>query len=187
MPAEDALAFFRDPGGFRNVALAEIPNGDFAQSTLRLLLFSAWRLALLEELRGSVDPVLAAVAAKGVAEVAYHRDHAARWTVALAQGTARSRRRIDAAAAAVWPHAAGLFAVHPVERRMAEAGAGVAPDAVRAACTAVLDDVLRAADLHRPALDAAAVRGRAGEHTPALSELLGDMQSLAREHPRGTW
>ncbi|MFD0774457.1 1,2-phenylacetyl-CoA epoxidase subunit PaaC [Streptomonospora algeriensis] len=188
VPAEDALAFFRDPGGFRNVALAEIPNGDFAQSTLRLMLFSVWRLALLEELRGSADPVLAAVAGKGVAEATYHRDYAARWTVTLAQGTAESRRRIEAGAQAVWPHAAELFAVLPVERRMADAGVGVAPDALRPACAAVLEEVLGAADLPCPGLDAdAAARGRAGEHTPALSELLADMQSLAREHPRGTW
>ncbi|MUL41195.1 phenylacetate-CoA oxygenase subunit PaaC [Streptomonospora sp. PA3] len=188
VPAEDALALFRDPGGFRNVALAEIPNGDFAQSSLRLLLFSVWRLALLERLRASADPVLAAVAAKGVAEVAYHRDYAARWTVTLARGTAESRRRTRAGAEAVWPHAAELFAADPVELRMAGAKAGVSPEEVRPACEEVLEEVLAAADLPRPDLAAPTrVRGRAGEHTPALAALLAEMQSLAREHPRGTW
>ncbi|GAA1785611.1 MULTISPECIES: 1,2-phenylacetyl-CoA epoxidase subunit PaaC [Streptomonospora] len=188
VPAEDALAYFRDAGGFRNVALAEIPNGDFAQSTLRLLLFSVWRLALLERLRGSADPVLAAVAGKGVAEVAYHRDYAARWAVTLAQGTAESRRRILEGVGAVWPHAAELFAVHPVERRMAECGVAAAPDALLADCEPVLEEVLAAADLPRPATAGPAqARGRAGSHTPALSGLLAEMQSLAREHPGGTW
>ncbi|GAB3446418.1 phenylacetate-CoA oxygenase subunit PaaC [Streptomonospora sediminis] len=188
VPAEDALAFFRGPGGFRNVALAELANGDFAQSSLRLLVFSVWRLALLERLRGSADPVLAAVAAKGAAEVAYHRDYAARWTVTLARGTAESRRRIRAGAGEVWPHAAELFAADPVESRMAAAGAAAEPGEVRAACQEVLDEVLTAADLPRPDLGAAArARGRRGEHTPALAELLADMQSLAREHPRATW
>ncbi|QBI51861.1 1,2-phenylacetyl-CoA epoxidase subunit PaaC [Streptomonospora litoralis] len=188
VPAEDALAFFRGPDAFRNTVLAELPNGDFAQSTLRLLLFSVWRLALLERLRGSADPVLAAVAAKGVAEVAYHRDYAARWTVTLARGTAESRRRAESGAAAVWPHAAELFAVHAVERRMAASGAGTAPDAVRPACEAVLGEALSAAGLPMPDLDGGArPRGRAGEHTEALAELTAEMQSLARAHPRGTW
>ena len=64
---------------------------------MRLLLFSAHRLAVLERLTGSRDPVLAAMAAKGVKEVAYHRDYAARWLVTLGQGTDESRRRLLAA------------------------------------------------------------------------------------------
>ncbi|WP_210408388.1 Phenylacetic acid catabolic protein, partial [Allokutzneria sp. NRRL B-24872] len=44
----------------------------------RLLLFSCQRLALFTRLSASADPVLAAVAAKGVKELSYHRDHAAR-------------------------------------------------------------------------------------------------------------
>ena len=87
VPAEDALAFFREAHEFRNVRLAEVANGDFAEVTVRVLLFSVWRLAVWEQLRASRDSVLAAVAAKGVKELAYHRDYAARWFVTLAGGT----------------------------------------------------------------------------------------------------
>src|SRR6478736_3548051 len=59
VPAEDALAFFRDADDFRNVRLAEVPNGDFADAVVRVLLFSTWRLALFERLAGSRDAVLA--------------------------------------------------------------------------------------------------------------------------------
>ncbi|CAM5622936.1 Phenylacetate-CoA oxygenase subunit PaaI OS=Streptomyces fumanus OX=67302 GN=GCM10018772_27770 PE=4 SV=1 [Streptomyces fumanus] len=45
---EDAYAYFRDPAGFRNVTLAELPNGDFAFSMVRLLVFASWRLAHLQ-------------------------------------------------------------------------------------------------------------------------------------------
>ena len=103
-PPEDALAFFREAHDFRNVRLAELVNGDFAEAVVRVLLFSVWRLATFEQLRTSRDHVLAAVAAKGVKELAYHRDYSARWFVTLAQGTEESRRRLlsalDAAAAA---------------------------------------------------------------------------------------
>lgn len=90
-PAEDALAFFRDEPFFRCVRLVELANGDFAQSIARLLVFSTYRLAVLDRLCGSRDPVLAAVAAKGVKELTYHRDYAARWFITLADGTDESR------------------------------------------------------------------------------------------------
>ena len=91
----------RDAGAFLNVHLVEQPNGDFAATMALLLVFSAWRLALLEGLRSSADPVLAAVAEKGVKEVRYHLEHAARWCITLAQGTDISRDRMIAALTAI--------------------------------------------------------------------------------------
>src|SRR5216683_6447205 len=78
---EDDYAFGRLEREFRNVRLAEVTDADFGGLIARLLVFSTWRLALLARLRDSRDPVLAAVAAKGVSEVAYHRDYAGRWAV----------------------------------------------------------------------------------------------------------
>ena len=88
---EDAYAFGRAEHEFRNVTLAEVPDADFGGLIARLLVFSTWRLALLGRLRESRDPVLAAVAAMGVKEVAYHRDYAAQWLLRLAGGTEFSR------------------------------------------------------------------------------------------------
>src|SRR5512146_260658 len=104
VPAEDALAFFRDDRAYRNIRLAEAPNGDFGQTVARILVFAAARLALLQRLRASRDAMLAAVAAKGVRELAYHRDFAGRWFVTLARGTLESRRRVIAGLAEVWRH-----------------------------------------------------------------------------------
>lgn len=191
VPAEDALAFFRDAGAFRNVRLVEVPHGDFAHVVVRLLLFSVVRLAVLERLRASNDRVLAAVAAKGVKEVAYHRDYAGRWFVTLARGTAESRRRLDAALLALWPSYAELRGTHAVEERAAEAGFGVDPADVVAETDAILDQVLATAVVERPTVgDLAGVRGRTGRdglHSEALSRLLAEMQVVARAHPRGQW
>ncbi len=60
----------------------------------RLLLFATVRLAAFERLVEHRDPVLAAIAAKGVKELTYHRDYAGRWFLTLAQGTDESRRRL---------------------------------------------------------------------------------------------
>ncbi|MDH2429132.1 1,2-phenylacetyl-CoA epoxidase subunit PaaC [Sphaerisporangium sp. TRM90804] len=148
---EDTLAFQRDPGEFRNVRLAEVPNGDFAHTTARLLVFATWRLALLDRLAASRDPVLAAVAAKGVKEVAYHRDYAAGWVVRLGDGTAYSRERMAEGLAAVWPLVPELFTPHPAERRLARAGVAADPAAAREEFDATLAQVLTAATLPHPA------------------------------------
>ena len=66
-PVEDALAFFRSDREFRNTCLVEVPNGDFAETICRLLVFSTHRLALFERLASHPDAVLleALVAAGG--------------------------------------------------------------------------------------------------------------------------
>jgi len=190
-PPEDALAFFREAHELRNVRLAELVNGDFAEATVRVLLFSTWRLATFERLRSSRDHVLAAVAAKGVKELAYHRDYSARWFVTLALGTDESRRRLVAALEALWPLWPELFDTHPVEAEAAAAGVGVDPASVREAAEGVLDQVLAAAGVPRPDVPRrAGVLGRTGRdgmHGEPLSRMLAEMQSVARAHPRGLW
>ena len=173
VPVDDRLAFFRDAAAFRNVHLVEQPNGDFAATMARLLVFSAWRLALLEHLRASADPVLAAVAEKGVKEVRYHREHAARWCVTLAQGTDVSRERMITGLREVWPHVPELE--------------GTDPSSAFDHAMADVDQVLHAAGIERPDVPASGGRGRDGVHTEAFTSLLGDLQGLAREHPMGRW
>jgi ring-1,2-phenylacetyl-CoA epoxidase subunit PaaC len=191
VPGEDALAFFREAGGFRNVRLAEVANGDFAHVVVRLLLFSVARLALLERLRTSADAVLAAVAAKGVKEVTYHRDWAGRWFLTLAQGTEESRRRLVAALDALWPLQPELVAAHPLEASLAEVGVGVDPRSLSGEVDAVLGQVLAVSGVDRPdRAPLAGVGGRTGRdgtHTEALSRLLAEMQVVARAHPGGRW
>jgi ring-1,2-phenylacetyl-CoA epoxidase subunit PaaC len=183
IPDEDALAYFRDPDEFRCTALVAAPNGDFAVTMVRLLAASALRLAVLDRLRSAADPVLAAIAAKGVPEVTYHRDHAARWVLRLGDGTAESHRRAAAAVDVVWPLLADVFSATDVERRV-----GVDPATVRDEVAAVLTEVLTRATLDVPPLPAAAPpRGRVGEHGPELAALLAELQGLAREHPAATW
>ena len=191
VPAEDALAFFRDDAGFRNVRLVEVPNGDFAATIARLLLCSVFRLALFERLRASRDAVIAAVAAKAVNELAYHRDFAGRWLLTLARGTEESRRRLESGLAGLLPLWPELFSTHPVEAALAETGVGVDPATLGDEAEAVLGQVLAVAGVARTAVrPLAGVRGRTGRdglHTEALSRLLAEMQVVARAHPMGRW
>jgi ring-1,2-phenylacetyl-CoA epoxidase subunit PaaC len=188
---EDDLAFFRDEQEFGNVWLCEQAGGDFGDVIARLLIFSTWRLALLSRLTGSRDEVIAAIAANGVKEVAYHRDYAARWSVRLGDGTVRSRERMQAALDRAWPFVEELFITHPIEERMAAAGVGTAPGRLRAEFVDVISQVLAEAALSIPDTPAPAPvsggTGRDGVHTEAMGDLLAQMQSLARAHPQATW
>lgn len=191
---EDALAYLRDEHEFRNVRLVEIdcgpgPGGDFAATIARLLVFSTWRLAVFERLVTSKDPVLAAIAEKGVKELAYHRDHAAQWTLRLAGGTDFSRERMVAGLARVWPLQDELFTTHAVEAALPDVA--VRPSDVRAEVDGVLDQVFTAAALDRPDVapmsSVAGKSGRDGVHTEAMGYLLAEMQHLARSLPGAKW
>ncbi|MGW2932458.1 1,2-phenylacetyl-CoA epoxidase subunit PaaC [Streptomyces sp. NPDC001156] len=169
---EDAYAYFRDADDFRNVRLAELPNGDFAFSIARLLVLASWRLAHFERLAASADPVLAAIAAKGVKELTYHRQYAAEWVVRLGDGTAESHRRMRAGLDAVAAHLGELFEAHDA----------------RTEVLAVLRQVTEAAGLPLPDVaPPSAGSGRAGDHTEHLAPLLTELQSVARAHPEATW
>jgi ring-1,2-phenylacetyl-CoA epoxidase subunit PaaC len=191
VPPEDALAFFRGDREFRNVRLAETDNGDFAMTMARLLVFSTWRLELFQRLAASRDHVLSAVAVKGVKEMTYHRDYAARWFLTLARGTEESRRRLVDGLRATWPLHGELFATHDVERRVAEAGVGVDPSDVADEVDVLLEQVFSMSGVDRPdAAPLAGVRGETGRdglHTEAFSRLLAEMQVVARAHPMGSW
>ena len=183
---EDAYAYFREASEFRNVRLAELPNGDFARSIARLLLLSTWRLAVFEQLTGSPDPVLAAIAAKGVKELSYHREFAAEWTVRLGDGTEESHRRMQLGLDQSVEYLGELFAAH-------DDGFGPDPASVRAEVEQVLRQVADAAGLELPQLPqlptiaAAADSGRNGRHTEHLAPLLAELQSEAHADPEATW
>jgi ring-1,2-phenylacetyl-CoA epoxidase subunit PaaC len=188
---EDVLAYFRDDRAFRNVTLAETDLGDFGRTVAWILVFAAWRLALMQRLTGSRDPVLAAVAGKAVKELTYHRDYAAQWVLRLGDGTELSHARMQAGLDGVWPHVEELFLAHDVERRLVEAGVAVDPAELRGDLDAVVAQVLPAATLTRPETPAVGLvggrGGRDGVHTEALGGVLALMQSLARAHPEATW
>ncbi|MDN5914004.1 MAG: phenylacetate-CoA oxygenase subunit PaaC [Pseudonocardia sp.] len=189
---EDALAYQRSDAQFRNIGLAELSDDlDFARAIGRLLIFSTWRLALLHRLLGSADPVLVAVAGKGVKELTYHRDYAARWTLRLGDGTEESHRKMQDALDGLWPYVGELFRTSDEERRLIEAGVAVDPAGTRDEVDAVLDEVIAKATLtrpDRPAIGTIGGRGgRQGVHTEHLGHALAEMQSLARQHPGATW
>jgi ring-1,2-phenylacetyl-CoA epoxidase subunit PaaC len=188
---EDDLAYFRDEREFRNVQLVERGWGrerrDFAVAVARLLILSTYQHALYSALTSSTDETLAAVAAKAVKEVDYHRDHATMWTVRLGDGTAESHERLRAALDEEWRYVDELFDSSFVAPPLVEAGVAVDPAALRATFDARVEAVLAEATLGVPEVPAAVTGGRRGVHTQQMGYLLAEMQHLARSHPGATW
>ena len=185
--SEDDLAYLRSEREFTNVQLVELENGDFAVSMARLLAFSTYQLALYQELTRSSDPTLAAIAAKAVKEVAYHRDHATSWVVRLGDGTDESHRRMQAGLERVWPYVGELFDASWIAPELIERGVAVDVPALRAGWETYIADALAEATLEVPAVAQRPTGGRRGVHTEAMGYLLAEMQHLARSHPGATW
>jgi len=183
----DALAFLRDGLDFRNCLLVEQPNGDFANTIARQFLFSAWHHLFLTGLTKSKDTTIAAIAAKGVKEIAYHANFAAEWVVRLGDGTEESKRRVAHAFEWLWRFTDELFVMDDVDDALFAAGIAVDKAALRTAWDARVDAILAEATLARPAPRRAVTGGRAGRHSEHLGHLLTEMQFLQRAYPGATW
>ena len=187
--SEDDLAYFRGEAEFRSAWLFEQDNGDFARTIARQLIAATYFFELYTELAGSNDAALAAIAAKAVKEVEYHRDHAVQWTLRLAGGTDESRRRFVAGLGDVWPYVRELFRDDDLIDRLGDAAVRVAvrPSTLRPRFDAVIAAVLAEEDVEAPGGAAASGGGREGRHFPTLGFILAEMQVLARQHPGAWW
>lgn len=185
---EDELAYGRTDREYRNCLLAELPNGDFAHTVLRLLFFSAYQRQLYAALGESADGELAAFAKKASIEVDYHCEYAVSWTLRLGDGTEESHDRAAAALAELWPYTAELFAEDEWVSALAAEGLVPEPERLHGPWMEQVTAVLAEATLGTaPSGSWRPGGGRAGVHTEALSFLLAEMQSVSRAHPGAEW
>jgi ring-1,2-phenylacetyl-CoA epoxidase subunit PaaC len=183
----DRLAFHRDVLDFRNCLLVEQPNGDFAQTIARHLLYTTWQHLLLQRLTGSSDKFLSEFAHKAVKEVAYHRELASEWTIRLGDGTDESTRRMAGGLDWCWRFIPELFEVD--ETLQAAIDRGIAPDPreFEAEYRSAVAAVLSVAQLEASAEQRPIFGGRRGHHSEHLGHLLAVMQYLPRTYPDAKW
>lgn len=184
---EDQLAFLRDERDYFNVTLAELPRGDFAVTVLRNLFLATWARILWERLSESTDTELAGIAGKAVKEARYHQRHAADWVVRLADGTAESRRRSEAALRQLWPYTRELFDDDAVDETAFAAGIGPCWSALQAPWLADITAVFEEAGLDLPAPSGFVSTGKRGVHSEHMGRILAEMQHLQRSFPGGVW
>lgn len=199
---EDSLAYFRDAAQFRNYTLLELPHfpsatgllagtassaRDFATAIGRNFLYSALMVLLWEALQNSTDAELAAIAAKSSKENRYHLRHSRDWLVRLGDGTTESHQRMQAALNHLMPFTQEFWTDSAAEAAASATGLGVSASSLKPHWDALVDDALLEATLQRPEPGGYITQGKNGLHSEHLSYVLGEMQSLARQHPGATW
>jgi ring-1,2-phenylacetyl-CoA epoxidase subunit PaaC len=184
---EDKFAYLRDIRQYRNLLLAEQPNGDFARTLVRQFFYSAFADLYWRAMMQSLNPTLAAIAAKSEKESAYHLRHCSEWVIRLGDGTDESRRRAQAAVDDLWAFTGEMFEVDNSERGLIDAGMAVDPATLKPQWLKTITGVVAEATLALPKSDWMQQGGRHGRHSEHLGHLLSELQSMQRTFPGATW
>ncbi len=183
LPAtEDSLAYLRDVREFKNLLITEIPNGDWAHTTLRLFLLSEFEMQLFTQLLQHPDAQVAAIAEKSIKEVSYHVKWSQDWVLRLGDGTEESKQRMQAAIEAIWAYTGELF----IQPEYAIA-ACLNYAAIQAVWNKKVSAVFEEAGLNIPSKTFVQKGGAEGMHTEHLGYILAEMQYLQRAYPNSEW
>jgi len=174
---EDTLAYLRDVNEYRNFLITELPNGDWANSTLRLFLYSTYQYFLYQQLQTLPDEKLAAIASKAIKETAYHVRWSGDWVIRLGDGTEESKQRMEKAIAYLWPYIGEMF----------EKSSLLDMPLLHQQWTERVTHIFREATLQIPQDIWMQSGGTKGHHTEHLGYILAEMQFLQRAYPNATW
>jgi ring-1,2-phenylacetyl-CoA epoxidase subunit PaaC len=177
---EDSLAYLRKEREFKNLLLAEQPNGDWAQTILRQYLFSQFQYLLFEKLQQCDDKQLAAIAAKSIKETAYHLRWSSEWVIRLGDGTEESHQRILKAIDELWRYTGEMF-------MPAEYETIVDLSLVKNDWLQKVVNIFTEATLPVPEKVFMQAGGKEGKHTEHLGYILTDLQYLQRTYPGAKW
>jgi len=185
--SEDSLAYLRTERAFKNLLLAEQPNGDWGQTILRQYLFSQFQYLLYRQLQQSSDQQLAAIAEKAIKEVVYHIRWSGEWVIRLGDGTPESHERMQHALEELWPYTGEFFVPAEYEN---EASIGFELDSLKQPWLEKVTQIFEAAALPSPnSMEATFMQtgGKMGNHSEQLGFILAEMQYLQRTYPNSVW
>jgi ring-1,2-phenylacetyl-CoA epoxidase subunit PaaC len=169
---EDTLAYLRDVIDFKNHLIVELPNGDWAQTILRIFFFSQYQRLRYQQLLLDTDKQIAAIAEKSLKEITYHIRWSTDWVLRLGDGTAESKARMIKAADYLWPYTEELFVDGYITKQE---------------WLATIEPVFLEATLALPSTKQLLQKGIEGEHTEHLGYILAEMQYLQRAYPNSEW
>jgi len=184
---EDAIAYDRLEREYTNLLLCERPNGDFAHTMLRQLLFSVFMEKLWQAALDSTDKTIAAIAGKAARESEYHVRHSAEWVIRLGDGTEESARRTTSALEQLTPYVNEFFEVDPVTTNNATQGLLPDPASLETSWQSDVGTILARAKVTLGDYKQGQTGGRSGKHTESLGYLLGELQFLQRNYPNLQW
>ena len=184
---QDDLAFKRDERHFYNNLITELPNGDFATTIVRQLLYSTFDLLLYEALTKSSDATIAGIAEKAIKETKYHIRHCTQWMYRLGDGTEESHKRAQTALDELWMFTGELFEMDEVDELLVKAGIAVDMKAIKSIWSERVGETIITSTLKRPADGYMQSGSRKGVHSEYLGFVLSEMQYLPRAYPDAKW
>lgn len=184
---EDDLAFLRSDREFLNVLLTELPNGDYAKTILRQAFLDCFDVLFYTELCKSKDATLAAIAAKTLKEVVYHKRHSFSWVNRFGNGTEESMTRLQNAYNEIWEYSGELFEMSEAETSLLKDGISVDLNKIKILWEKEIIEVLKNANVVLLENSYMHSGGKKGYHTEHLGHLLAEMQALPRAYPDAKW
>ncbi|MEO1259552.1 MAG: 1,2-phenylacetyl-CoA epoxidase subunit PaaC [Bacteroidota bacterium] len=184
---EDKIAFMRLEHDYRNTLLVEQKNTDFAFVIARQYFFDAYHILLLNELINSKNEQIAAIAAKSIKEVKYHRRFSSEWVKRLGDGTDVSREKMQNAVNYLFPYLNELTEETELEKEMKENGIGADLNKIRKIYFENIKALLTEATLKIPENIFSHSGGKKGVHSEHMGYILSNLQYMQRAYPNMTW
>lgn len=185
--SEDDLAFLRYEHEYVNSHWVELPNEDYAQTVLKVYVFSVYQKLMYEALSNSVDEELSAIAQKSLKEVKYHYIHASSWMRIFAQGTEESRERLVKAIGNIWEYTKGLFTKVEGEGDLVTLNIAPDVDELYKEFISVTKKDFQDFGLEYPVNQFMQPKSRTGYHTEYFGYILCELQYMQRAYPGCAW
>ena len=179
---ENKLAYLRKEREFKNLLLAEQPNGDWGQTILRQYLFSQFQYLLFQQLQHHTDEQVAAIAAKSLKETTYHLRWSKEWVVRLGDGTEESHQRMLKAVDELWRYTGEMFMLAEYEVVSA-----IDFSLLKEEWMEQVTAIFSAAALPVSVNTFMQTGGKQGMHTEHLGYILAELQYVQRAYPNSEW
>lgn len=184
---EDSLAYLRNVNAYKNHLLVELPNGDWAQTILKIFFFSSYRQVLFPQLQKNSDTQIAAIAEKSLKEIQYHVKWSGEWVMRLGDGTDESRERMLRALDYLWPYVGEFFNCTKFEKSAFELD-DASIELLKQAWLNKINNTFQIATLPVQTFGKwYQSGGKSGIHTEHLGYILAEMQFLPRTYPNAEW
>lgn len=185
--SEDDLAFLRYEHEYVNAHWVELPNEDYAQTILKVYIFSVYQKLMYQALSKSADEDLSAIAQKSLKEVKYHYTHTSSWMRIFAQGTEESHERLVLAIENIWEYTKGLFAKVEGEDDLAALNIVPDTDELYEQFIAITKQDFQDFGLEYPENPFMQLKSRTGYHTEYFGYILCELQYMQRAYPGCIW
>ncbi|WP_332025514.1 1,2-phenylacetyl-CoA epoxidase subunit PaaC [Kaistella sp.] len=184
---EDDLAFLRLEKEYLNCQLSELPNGDYANTILKVYFFSLYQKIAYEALMESSDEQIAAIAEKSLKEVKYHYTHSSTWVKMFADGTEESKTRLKNAVENLWEYTAGIFAETSGEKDLAKLNIVPNSEKLYEIWKEKVQEDFNNFGIEIPENEFMQKGSRTGYHTEYFGYILCELQYMQRTYPNCVW